>query len=112
MMTTAPPFAAARDGLRIAVRLTPKAAADRIVGLIEDGRGGAALKVAVTAPPVDGKANRALLQLLARHFGLTPSDLSLAAGASGRSKSVALKGDPAKLAAALREGLKPWLKRG
>lgn len=111
-MTTAPPFAAARDGLRLAVRLTPKAAADRIAGVVADGRGSAALKVAVTAAPVDGKANAALLHLLARHLGLRQSDLSVSAGASSRSKCVTLKGDPAKLATLMRERLKPWSKRG
>ena len=108
-MTEGPPFAAARDGMRLAVRLTPKAAADRILGVIADGRGGRVLKVAVTAAPIDGKANAALLRLLARHLGLKPSDLTVIAGASGRSKAIGLRGDPAKLAAALTEGLAPWL---
>jgi uncharacterized protein len=106
-----PPFAAARDGIRLMVRLTPKAAADRIAGVIADGRGGWALKVAVTAPPVDGKANAALIRLLARHFGLRPSDLTVIGGASDRSKVIGIKGDPAKVAAALTEGLRAWLRQ-
>jgi uncharacterized protein (TIGR00251 family) len=111
-MTAGPPFAAVRDGIRLAVRLTPKAAAERILGVIADGRGGWALKVAVTAAPVDGKANRALIRLLAAHFGLKPGNLSVIAGASDRSKAIGVKGDPAMLAAALTEGLEPWLKQG
>lgn len=111
-MAGSPPFSAVRAGMRLAVRLTPKAAADRIIGVIADGRGGWVLKVAVTAPPVDGKANAALIRFLARHFGLKPSDLAVIAGAGDRSKVIGVKGEPAKLGAVLTEGLGPWLKQG
>jgi len=103
------PFTAARDRLRLAIRLTPKAAADRVLGLIEDGRGGWAIKAAVTAPPVDGEANAALIRLLARQFGLKPRDLAVASGAHGRSKVVDIFGDPALLRPVLTQGLSPWL---
>lgn len=103
------PFSTGLNGLRLAVRLTPKAASNCIVGLIEDGRGGWALKAAVTAPPVDGKANKALVRLIARHFKIRPGDLAVANGAADRSKVIALAGDPTALAAILTEGLRPWL---
>ncbi len=106
------PFSAAPGGLRLAIRLTPKAASDRIVGVIEDGRGGWALKAAVTAPPVDGKANEAVVRLIARHFKLRPKDLAVTSGAADRSKVIAVAGDPTMLAAALTEGLRPWLTQG
>ena len=106
------PYSAAHHGLRLAVRLTPKAASDRIVGVIEDGRGGCALKVAVTAPPVDGKANAALIRLLARHFGLKPRDLAVISGATDRSKVVEMLGDPAMLSPLLTARLRPWLTQG
>jgi uncharacterized protein (TIGR00251 family) len=105
------PFAAARDGLRLAVRLTPKAASSQLLGLIEDGRGGWAVKVAVTAPPVEGAANAALIRLLAQHFGLKPRDLVVAHGARGRSKVVEIRGDAAMLRSLLLEKLGPWLTR-
>jgi uncharacterized protein len=107
----APPFAAAADGVRLAIRLTPKAAAARILGLIEDGAGGWALKVAVTAPPEGGKANDALLALLAKALGVRRAALSLALGAADRRKLVHIAGDPAALAAQLEERLGPWLRR-
>ena len=105
------PFTVMRDGLRLAVRLTPKAAAERIVGLIEDGHGGWQLKIGVTAPPVDGKANAALVRLLARQLKLAPRDLVVASGASDRAKLIEIRGDPARLVPLVKEGLSPWLRR-
>ena len=104
------PFAAAPDGVRLTVRLQPKASAERIQGLVEEADGRLALKVAVTAPPESGKANEALLALLARHLRLKRRDLSIALGAADRRKLVLVAGDPASLAAALKEALAPWLK--
>jgi uncharacterized protein len=105
------PFAAAGDGLRLAIRLTPKASANRILGVVNNGRGGTVLKAAVTAAPVDGKANAALLKLLARHFQLRPGDLTVAKGANDRSKLIAIAGDPVTLVGLMTEGLRPWLTR-
>jgi uncharacterized protein YggU (UPF0235/DUF167 family) len=105
------PFTAAADGVRLAVRLTPKAAAARHIGIVEDGAGGTALKATVTAPPEAGKANEALLGLLAKTLGLRRAALSLALGATDRRKLVHIAGDPTALAAALEERLAPWLKR-
>jgi uncharacterized protein len=104
------PFTPAADGVRLAVRLTPKAAAARIQGIVEDGAGGQALKVAVTAPPEAGKANDALLALLAKALGVRRGALSLVLGAADRRKLVHIAGDPAALAAALEERLAPWLR--
>jgi uncharacterized protein (TIGR00251 family) len=104
------PFAASRDGVKLAVRLIPKAAAERIIGLIALPEGGAALKVAVTAPPESGKANAALLRLLARQIGLPQRDLSLLAGTRDRRKLVHFAGDPVALMQLLEERLSPWLK--
>ena len=102
------PFAATSDGVRLAVRLTPKASAERIVGLADEADGGVVLKVAVTAAPEGGKANAALLKLLARAFGLPARDFAVVRGVSDRRKIVAVTGAPAALAARLREGLRPW----
>ena len=105
------PFAAVPDGVRLAVRLTPKAAAARILGLIEDGGGGVALKVAVTAPAEAGKANDALVALLAEALGLKRRDFGLVLGATDRRKLLHIAGDPAALADRLKERLGPWLRR-
>lgn len=108
-MVASVPFAATRDGMRLAIRATPKSSADRILGLIADGRGGAALKVAVTAPAEDGRANAALVKLLARELVLKPGDVTVMKGMSTRSKVIAIAGDPARLAPMLRERLSRWL---
>ncbi len=69
-------------GDRIAVRVTPKAAADRIVE--ENGQ----LRVYVTAVPEDGKANKAVIALLAQHWGVAKSRLSVVQGITGRDKVI------------------------
>ncbi|MGD8809167.1 MAG: DUF167 family protein [Gammaproteobacteria bacterium] len=94
------------DGVSVAVRLTPKAGADRIDGVAESAAGGVILKARVTAAPESGKANAALLKLLAKRWKLPKSALSIAGGARDRNKVVHVAGDPA----ALYERLSRWLK--
>lgn len=71
----------------IAVRLAPRAARDELAGL-RDG----VLHVRVTAPPVDGRANRALCRLIARRAGVAPSRVEVVRGARGREKLVRVDG--------------------
>ncbi|MBM9594962.1 DUF167 domain-containing protein [Roseitranquillus sediminis] len=68
----------ARPGAEFAVRATPRA---RRVALAEDG---AALRVAVTAPPEDGRANAAVRDVLAQALGVAKSRLTLLRGAASR----------------------------
>jgi uncharacterized protein len=59
------------------------------------GRQGDAVKVRVAAPPVDGRANAALVEFLAAEFGLKPADVTLVSGATARAKRFRLGGlDP------------------
>ena len=67
---------------RIAVRVTPRARRDAIEGLDDGG----VWRVRVTAPPVDGAANEAVVRLLARALGLAPRDVVLARGERSRVK--------------------------
>lgn len=69
---------------RIGVRVTARAAADRIEGFDAGG----SLRVRLAVPPVDGRANNALLRLLALALGLPVRDITLVAGASSRQKLV------------------------
>jgi uncharacterized protein len=87
----------ARDGLRVAIRLSPGAKADRLVEIAVGAAGRRVVRASVTAPAEDGKANEALLRLLARAWGLSRRDLSIVAGATSRNKSVRMAGDPQRL---------------
>lgn len=94
------------------MRLAPRAAAERIMGLAADSDGGVALKIAVTAPPEAGKANDALLKLLAKTLHLPRTAFSIALGAGDRRKLVDVAGDADALSRRLDEVLRPWLKAG
>jgi len=72
---------------RFSVRLTPRGGKDAT-----EGWQGDVLKVRVSAAPVDGKANDAVLRLLAKALGMPPSRLTIVAGASGRTKVIEVEG--------------------
>jgi uncharacterized protein (TIGR00251 family) len=81
----------------VRVRVTPGAARDEVAGR-RDGL----LLVRVTAPPVEGKANRAACRLLAKLTGVPPSRVEVVRGASSREKTIRLGGiEPAEAAARL-----------
>jgi uncharacterized protein (TIGR00251 family) len=85
---------------RITVRLQPRAARDEIVGL-RDG----ILVVRVSAPPVEGRANRALCRLVAQRAGVAASRVAVVRGERSRDKVVQVAGvEPEALAAALAPG--------
>jgi uncharacterized protein (TIGR00251 family) len=85
-------------GARIRVRLTPRAGRDEI-----DGWDGDVLRVRVSAPPADGRANEALVRVLAGALGVPKSAVSIAGGARSREKLVDIAGlAPAELAGRLR----------
>ncbi len=78
---------------RLHVRLTPKAAMDRIDGWDEDDKGRRVLKVRVRAAPIEGRANAALRALLAEKLGVPKSRLSLVLGETARLKTVDIDGE-------------------
>lgn len=85
------------DEARIQVRLRPRGHRDELIG-IEEG----VLQARVTAPPVDGKANKALCRLIAKRVGVAPSRVSVAGGIKSRDKVVRVEGvTAAELAVAL-----------
>jgi hypothetical protein len=73
------------QGLRLALHVQPGARRSQIVG-----EHGSRLKIALNAPPVDGKANDELLSFLASCLGLRRGALELAAGHASREKSVSV----------------------
>ena len=76
---------------RIRVRLQPRASKNEISGWREDpGTGDRVLRVRVTTPPVDGKANSALIKLLAKEFRVPKSAIRIVQGETSREKLVEL----------------------
>lgn len=104
---TPSPIAIAKDGVRVAVRLTPKASRDRVVGIAAEADGGEVLKVQVTAVPEDGKANAALIKLLSKEWRIAKTDMGIVAGATDRRKVIFVSGD----ADELRQRLDQWMAR-
>ena len=91
------PFTPVSDGLRVSIKVTPKASRSRITGLAPDADGRALLAVAVAAAPADGKANAAVIALLAKEWRLAKGAVTIASGATSRRKNVHIAGDPDRL---------------
>jgi len=87
------------NGVTIELRVQPRARRTALELV------GGALKAAVTAPPEDGKANAAVIALLAKTWGLPKSAFTVVVGATDRHKIIHLQGDPARL----MQALAPWL---
>ena len=96
------PFRATPGGVRVRLKVTPKAKHNQIGGLLDEPDGGKALKVAVTAAPEDGKANAALIALLAKEWGVAKSAISVVSGATDRRKLVEIRGPSQELLATLQ----------
>ena len=77
----------AATATRVQVRVSPRAGRSEVVG-----RHGEAWKLRVSAPPVDGRANDATLDLLAAALGVRPAALRLVSGAASRDKVVEVQG--------------------
>lgn len=91
------PFTTVRDGVTVAVRVTPRASRNGLAGTAATAAGGTALKVSVTAVPEDGKANDAVVRLLSKAWGVPRTSIAVVAGATDRNKILHVAGDPAAL---------------
>ncbi|WP_339614498.1 DUF167 family protein [uncultured Parvibaculum sp.] len=90
------PVRRAPDGVLVALKVTPKSGANRIEGLVGDGDG-TRLRLRVTAAPEKGKANEAVMKLVAKAWGLPKSSLSIASGETAPLKMLLVRGDSAVL---------------
>jgi uncharacterized protein len=90
------------EGMRISVRVRPGARRDEVGGSWAAPRG-PALVVAVRARAVEGAANAAVVAALAAAFGVRRGDVEIVAGARGRDKVVAVRGDRTELTARMAE---------
>jgi uncharacterized protein YggU (UPF0235/DUF167 family) len=100
------PFRLRDGGVDLFVRLTPKAALDRLESVETTADGRSHLKARVRAVPENGAANQALERLLAKALGVPGSAVSVVAGGTARLKTVRIAGDPAILAKSI-EALGP-----
>jgi len=98
-----PPFTTEKDGVRLAIRLTPRAHKNRLDGVMEGADGRPALKLRLVAPPVEGEANRVLIAFVAKVLGLRQADVRIHSGETARLKILHLTGDPAAISARLAE---------
>ena len=96
---------AVEGGIRLRLKVQPKARHEGVDGLTPDPDGPNsthwALKLSVGAPPEDGKANAAVIALLAEALGVAKSAISVVSGATDRRKLVEIRGEPTRLRAAL-----------
>ncbi|MGO7672791.1 DUF167 domain-containing protein [Rhizobium ruizarguesonis] len=91
------PWSLFDDHLRLAVRLTPNGGRDVLDGIGADGEGEAFLKARVTAVPEKGKANKALILLIAKSLRIPKSSVSVVSGETARKKILRIDGDPEDL---------------
>jgi uncharacterized protein (TIGR00251 family) len=75
-----------RSGAAMTVHVTPRARKSELTGIMPDGT----LKIRLAAPPVDGSANKALLELLAKVLGVRISALEIIGGEKGRDKIISV----------------------
>ena len=91
-MADLPPFIRAVDGgCALEVQVIPKSSRNAVVGE-HHGR----LKIALTAPPVEGQANEALLKFLAKLLGISKSNLEVARGEKSKQKTIHIKSTTAE----------------
>ncbi|MHB1101957.1 MAG: DUF167 family protein [Devosia sp.] len=87
------------NGLTLFLRVTPNAGRDEIEGVETRDDGSAVLRIRVKAVPDKGKANAAVVVLLAKVLGVSKSAIELVSGDTARAKTVVISGDAAQLAA-------------
>lgn len=98
---SAKPYSAIPEGVRLAVRLTPRAARNGVDGVVLGGDGRSVMQIRLTAPPVEGAANAALVAFLSDALDLHKKDVVIRSGQKGRLKIVEMRGDSAILLAKL-----------
>ncbi|MGA7886712.1 MAG: DUF167 domain-containing protein [Acidobacteriaceae bacterium] len=85
------PVTDSRDGARFLVRVVPRASRTAVVGIVGEGDQ-AALKIALHAPPVEGRANAALIEFLADLLHVRRADIAIAGGEHARTKTILIRG--------------------
>jgi uncharacterized protein len=81
-------FHSGHFGSAIAVRVIPRAKKNEISEIMKDGT----VKIRLTSPPVDGKANQALIEFLSEILGIPQSNFEIVMGSTNRNKLIAIEG--------------------
>jgi uncharacterized protein (TIGR00251 family) len=89
----AEPYSLLPNGLRLAIRVTPRAPRTELGGLVDDAEGRSMLAIRIKAPPVDEAANTELIAFIAKALGVRKADIKIQSGDMGRIKIVAVRGD-------------------
>jgi hypothetical protein len=92
-----------REGVSVAVRVTPRGGRDDVDGLETLANGRTVIKVRVRAVAEGGEANRAVTELLAKALGVRKTQIRILSGTTSRLKQIAIDGDGTALADALRK---------
>jgi hypothetical protein len=93
------------EGVRFLVRVAPRASRTAIIGIVGEGAQ-AALKIALQAPPVEGRANAALIEFLADLLRISRSSIEIVSGDRGRNKSIVVRGQRAEeISSAIQQAL-------
>ena len=87
---------ASKRGVRLRIRVTPKSSCDEVIG-VEQGPDGALLKAKVRAIADKGRANMALIKLLAGWVVLPQGEINLVSGHKSRFKTIEIRGDTERL---------------
>jgi len=96
------PFEPKDFGVRLTIKVTPKASSNRIGIGMRETDGTYVLKVYVTTVPEDGQANEAVLKMFAKSWGLSKSTLEIVSGHKDRKKVIHIQGNPQILMKQLR----------
>jgi uncharacterized protein len=83
-----PTFKNAKTGAAISVKVIPRAKKNEVAGLMEDG----SVKIRITAPPVEGAANQALVDFLSQLLNIHRNQIEIVAGLSSERKLISLLG--------------------
>jgi uncharacterized protein (TIGR00251 family) len=81
------PFKRAKDGITVEIKVEPRASKAGVLGVMGD-----CLKVKLTSPPVDGAANKQLVELLSKEFGIRKNSVKIVKGERSKNKVVKLLG--------------------
>lgn len=97
-----------KGGFLLAVRVTPKSSQNQATGVHVSSDGSMSLAVKVTAPPDKGKANKAVIEVLAKAAGVSKSSFSIVAGETDRNKTILVTGNQAAVEAWIASLMKEW----